>query len=196
MLPLNAMVGGEDSKVVVDFDASGYGNGKSFEYFSDQFLHQYCKFPPFCNYHVLIVESKLNSGLLIEWAVGKQLNGNKQIFLDPENDLFCKAVVINGGKESEDFIANMFLETPKEEYAECIQILKASHINVFSTLWATGESFQKLFDEIEEIKEQQREIKEQQRENKEQQRENKKRLNVLSEKLEKLEKLQNSGILG
>jgi len=124
---------------------------------------------------------------MIEWAVGKQLNGNKQIFLDPENDLFCKAVVINGGKESEDFIANMFLETPKEEYAECIQILKASHINVFSTLWATGESFQEVFDEIEEINEQQWEIKKQQRENKD-------RLNVLFEKLEKIFK--DSGILG
>jgi len=101
----------------------------------------------------------LNSKLLIEWAATERFNGNKKILLNPENKIFCKAIVSNGGDDSKLFIENMHLENPKEEYAECINILKESRINVFYKPWDSGETFQDISDfnfalttEIEEIK--------------------------------------------
>ena len=67
-----SMIGG--AKVSnAEFDAMVYGNSKNFEIFSAQFLDSYRKFPPTCSHtHGLIVEVKLNSQLLIDWAVDEK----------------------------------------------------------------------------------------------------------------------------
>ena len=173
----------KDSKNAAEFDAIVYGGRKAFDEFSAQFLDSYTEFPPCAladsDTHSLIVEVKLNAGLLVKWATGEKDKGNKHIFLNPEYNLFCKAVVINGGLESKRFLANMRLENPSEEYAQCIKILKAARINVFYKLWASGETFQDLFEQNRDLNIENKEIK---LENKEIKLENKK----INAKLDKL----------
>ena len=134
----------------------------AFEKFSKHYPHAFCEYPPTCktdaNIHGLVLEVKLNSGSLIEWTKQKH-SGNRHIFLNPGSHLFCKAVVINSGEESMEFIANMHLESPKEKYAECIKTLKASHINVFYKPTAYDKSFHHLIDRIVALRIENQEMK-------------------------------------
>ena len=195
ILPYIVSTRTKNSKNAAEFDAIVYGGSKAFDEFSAQFLDSYSKFPPRVladsDKHCLIVEVKLNAQLLINWANGEKDKGNKHIFLNPENNVYCKAVVINGGLESKRFLANMRLENPSEEYSECIKILKAARINVFYKSWASGETFQDMFDMNEELSNENNTIKVENQaiklENQEIKLENKKindKLDILLEKLD------------
>jgi cell division protein FtsB len=128
-----------------EFDAFVIGSQKNFEKFSDNFVDSYSMFPPNEEgRHILAVEVKLNSALLMEWVEKATYQRNNIVFFDPVFQSCCRAVVINGGESSKDFIDNMHKEKPDEKYAACITKLKAARVNVFYKFWASGESFADL----------------------------------------------------
>ena len=145
-------VGGDKDKVEAEFDAFVRGSHKSFEAFSAHFLQSYANFlPDAVGNHDLIVEVKLNSGLLLDWALKKdKSDGNLQFFFDPDSNNYFKAVVINGGDESKEFIRNMHLDDPDEKYASAIKILKDARINVFYKSWASAEVFSDILLKLKE----------------------------------------------
>jgi hypothetical protein len=147
------LVGGDNGKVVAEFDAIVRGGHKSFAAFSSHFLHSYANFfPNAAGDHDLMVEVKLNSGLLLDWALMKdKSDGNLQIFFNPVSNNYFKAVVINGGDESKEFVRNMHLDDPDEKYASAIKILKDARINVFYKSWASGEVFSDILLKLKEL---------------------------------------------
>lgn len=147
------LVGGDKDKVEAEFDAYVRGSRKSFEAFSSHFLQSYANFlPDAVGNHDLIVEVKLNSGLLLDWALMKDKSkGNLQLFFNPDSNNYFKAVVINGGDESKEFIRNMHLDDPAEKYASAIKILKDARINVFYKSWASAEVFSDILLKLKEL---------------------------------------------
>ena len=155
--PLLTIIGiGKDAKSSSEFDAFVTGNDENFGNFRSQFLYSCAGFPPKLEEgrHILIVETKLNSQLLFEWIDSNKIkSGNGRLFFDRKlGENFVKVVVINGGKESKEFVKNMNLPNPDPKFNKYIDALKASRINVFYKLWASGETFQDLFLENEHIK--------------------------------------------
>jgi hypothetical protein len=149
-------------KSIAEMDALVVGSIDNFHLFQAQFLNSYVGYPPSKteSRHTLFVEAKLNSDLLKDWTLDQKNTGSRNLFFDPIYKNFSKVVCINGGKKSEEFVYNMHLENPAEDYVECINLLKTANINVFYKLWASGETFQDIFNENKEIKEENKEIKE------------------------------------
>jgi hypothetical protein len=160
---LLAKLGPKESNALSEFDAFVTGTHENFVYFREQFLVSSSKFPPLIlngsDHHVLIVEVKLNSKLLFDWILKPDKTGSRKLFFSDNIDSnLVKAVVINGGSDSENFVKSMDLEFPPAEFADYIKVLKKANINVFYKLWASSETFQDLFMENKEIKAENKEI--------------------------------------
>jgi len=136
---------GLTTKSVSEYDAMLEGDLKSFQEFRALFKTTFDTFPPTDN-HLLIIEAKLNSKLLVEWTKSKKI-GSGNLFFNPQNQKYLtKVAVINGGSESEEFVK--MLNSPNDppaHFSECFRQLKAARINVFYKLWTSNESFQDLF---------------------------------------------------
>ncbi len=72
-------------------------------------------------------------------------------FSTTDNRNLIKAVVIDGGDLSVEFMRNMQLETPHEKYARVIKILNDARINLFYKPWASGEVFLDIIRKNKEL---------------------------------------------
>jgi hypothetical protein len=154
----------KDSNSVTEFCAFVIGNSRNFLHFREQFLISFSEFLPRTptdnNRHLLLVEAKLNSKLLFEWISNAESAGSRRIFFSEDiGSIFVKVVVVNGGRDSEEFVKSMHLKNPPPEFVKYIEALKRAQINVFYKLWASGETFQDLFTENKAIKAENQEIK-------------------------------------
>jgi len=143
-------------EIELEFDNIVQGNEDCFEKFRSQFLHSYVPFAPATANHILIVEVKLNSNLLMEWTEGSNHEDSRNLFFNP-----CpgtKVVIINGGKESLNFMHNLSSTNPDIKYIKCIDKLKSNNINVFYKLWSSAETIIDIFNEQKEIRKRQDEI--------------------------------------
>jgi len=163
--PVLTKLGSKDSNALSEFDAFALGTHENFVNFREQFLVSSSEFPPLVlngtsDRHILIVEAKLNSKLLFEWIAKPEKTGSSKLFFsDDIGSSIVKAVIINGGSDSEEFVKSMGLQIPPVEFVEYINVLKKAKINVFYKLWASGETFQDLLKENKEIKAENKEIK-------------------------------------
>ena len=140
------------NKFSSEYDAFVIGSKHSFEYFSDSYLFKLVVSPPDRDTHIAIVESKLNFRLLNDWVSGDNTQGSNYLFFNPEADqIYTKILIMNGGKETEAFIKNLSSNEDIEQYREVKAALLKAKINVFYKLWATGEMFSEVMQQLDEL---------------------------------------------
>ncbi len=121
-----------------DYDSLVIGNKSCFEKLQNLFIETWACFPPSdIGYHILVVEVKLNLGMLIKYlnesiTQGNEQKGNKGLFFDKETEyLNSRLIIINGGIESQNFVKNLNSDTTDKKYIIYKEYMIKNRINIF-----------------------------------------------------------------